>query len=208
MKREYKIQIWSEVKSSVKLMYRMLIADEGLVTKYQEKWEKSLGKIEYSDFVKYIRNIYSTTTCTKLPAFQYRFLVHAVITNIHLKYYKIRSNDNCSFCDVHQETYRHLVYECVKNQPLWDWIRKVVKNEMRWDQIVFNNVTQNPKMKKNCLILITKHFIYRERCLGKECTIVGLKKYVRNYEQIEYQIAKQKGKISQHELKWSNMDLN
>ena len=46
----------------------------------------------------------------------YRVFHRILPTNIHLKKYKIKTCNRCSFCQKEVETYLHLVVECLMNE--------------------------------------------------------------------------------------------
>ena len=52
------------------------------------------------------------------------------------------------------------------------------------------------------MCLITKQYIYRQRCFGKELNFRELKGVIRNVENIEKYIAEKNDKVKTHEKKW------
>ena len=53
------------------------------------------------------------------------------------------------------------------------------------------------------IILCTKYFIYRCKFQDKKPHVNGLKSFIKTQREIEYCIAKKKGKLSRHFKKWS-----
>ena len=159
--------------------------------------------------MRLIRRIFAYTILTKLRSFQYRILCWGLVTNRDLKRYKIVQDDLCTFCMEHPETIVHLFCECDKVQPLWFFICKCLKLQMlSHEQILLNDVASNPKLISNCIVLLTKHFIYRTRCLKEKPLVSKLKSYILDYKQIEHCIAVNKNKLSQHLTKWENTSLD
>ena len=106
------------------------------------------------------------------------------------------------------EDYIHLFTECIKILPLWSYICTQIGNsELLVEQILLNNVNQNPNLKENCIVLLTKSYIYRTKCLGEQVSLQALKKYVKNYISIEREIVRKNGKLSHHETKWEHFDI-
>ena len=70
-----------------------------------------------------------------------------------------------------------------------------------------NNFEQSPpkpNSEENCIILIAKFYIYRTRCMKDKISTVRFEQYLKNYIDVELQIAKNKGKVSSHQNKWEN----
>ena len=201
-----------ELLHSTKLLYRRCVGNEKLVIMKYQKWKKEIEglKMEYDDFVRRIININKTTISVKLRSFQYRLLVFAIITNVHMFYYKIRENKLCTFCNNYDETIKHLFFECKKVELIWRKISQLINKgiDLRYETIVFNSVTQRDNAVENCILLITKHYIYRSRCLNERLSYEACKKYIKEYHDIEEQIAYQKDKHQLHALKWSHVNFD
>ena len=84
-----------------------------------------------------------------------------IVTNVHLKHYKIITTNVCSFCKEEKESYVHLFWKCKVVQELWKW----VKNELKLTSLTFgemftNDIIDNPKLMANAVVLVVKYFIY------------------------------------------------
>ena len=190
-------------------IYRRIISNPEIVHKYVIEWAVLLGE-EWTiqDFQRWVRRIYSYTIVTKLQSFQYHILCHGIITNVHLFHYKIRENNLCSFCNREIESILHLFCECEIVTHLWNYVKKIIKQtNITKTQILLNTVTDNPKMGANCIVLFTKFYIYRTRCLQESLTVNGLQKFIQDQINIEFCIAKNKVKVSQHQRKWEDYQL-
>ena len=122
--------------------------------------------------------------------------MNAITTNIHLKRYKIREKDLCTFCDMEKETLIHLFFKCKHVKGIWEWIAKSMETNIQYQHVMFSNVNSDPRCVKNCVILIAKHYVYRARCLNERLSIVACQNYIIKYHDIEKVIAQSKGKLS------------
>ena len=164
-------------------------------------------KITIQDLVNLLSKINRTTISIKLRSFQYRLYMKAVITNIHLKLYKIRDNDLCDNCNEKKETIKHMLYDCIYVKRLWNILKvEYDMGELTYAKIFCNNVNPNDKDVENCIVLITKFYVYRSRCMKQRLSITSCLNYVKQYEMIEKEIAKQNDKMYKHNMKWKTAD--
>ena len=94
---------------------------------------------------------------------------------------------------------------CNKVQDLWIYVKSLdlgKQANMSNENIIFNDVQNNPKVVMNTIVLITKRYIYRCRCLNEKLNVNVLKAFIREFKCIEFEIAKNKEKVSLHEQKW------
>ena len=183
----------------VSLMYKKLNFDENLVSTKWIMWKHEMNKeIDYNKFIKNVTNINNFTICTKLRSFQYKFLMRATVTNVQLHRWKILNTDLCSFCNNNKETIFHLFYDCPKVYPIWRYIQEIIKIDLTFGDIVFIDINPNASRIENCIVLVTKFYIYRTRCLNERLSTNACKNYICSYKEIEYEIAKQKHKLAIH----------
>ena len=81
-------------KTVYSLYIHTLYSSESYLVKWQEKLYTNILLDQYTVL---FRNIYQFTISTKLRDFQYRLLLYKLVTNRHLKNWKIRTDDKCSF---------------------------------------------------------------------------------------------------------------
>ena len=115
------------VKKCTKYVYEFLI--QNLCEEPSEaylKWNNELNVQYDSDIWSTIfLKLAKTTKSTKLRYFQYRIFHRILPTNIHLKRFRIKETDLCSFCGEEQETYLHLFVKC-------DIVKKCWKQTLEW----------------------------------------------------------------------------
>ena len=182
--------------------------------RFRFKWEQILQRdVPDSVWKLSFQRIKQITLSTKLRSFQYRLLNMAIITNKHLKMWKIKDTDLCYFCSKDQETYSHVFVNCsyVKTKiwfPLKRWLYYYCMIELEIDtyQIIFNRYKDSFQDLVNMLILITKQYIYSSRCLEKPLVFTQLIAMIENYRTIENIIARKKNSITMFNKKWSIYD--
>ena len=180
-----------------RVIYCKLMSNENLISTKVQKLNFMLGSsLEVDEVKNLIRNINKLTICVKLRSFQYKLLMQGVITNVNLKYYGIKSTDQCTFCNQATETYIHLFVECNKVKPILKFIQqKLNLHELNATQIITNKVVSNMKHVENCIMLITKFYIYKTRCAQERLSVKSCENYIRAYKNTEEYIAKSHNKI-------------
>ena len=167
--------------------------------------------IEMETFLNCFRSIYSVTNVPKYRSFQYRLLHRSLITNVHLYHYKIRDNNRCSFCHNAKETYLHLFVYCNKVRDLWIRVEQLIKTfcheplNFNIDTVIANKLYENPGHVGNLICLLTKQYIYRNRCLSKSLDYYELKNHILTVKNMEKYIAMSNQKLSKHLRKWGEL---
>ena len=192
-------------------MYKSLVdfEDQNIYNKV-EKWRVEMGSdvFSYEAFIQSCNRIYVTTNVPKLRSFQFRLLHRAIITNVHLFRWKIRSNNLCSFCEIHKETYEHLFMQCQKVKSVWDF---VIDYMMRYNQaecsLTFENIICNTIAKpirnvKNLVCLLLKQFIYRQRCLGHDLSVYDFQRELTKTQHLEKYLACVNNNFTHYVRKW------
>ena len=87
------------LKKTSKLIYTRLISKEDNLYCRNMCWEWELNvNIELVNLHKHSQNLYKVTNNTKLRNFQYKLLTRTLVTNKHLKQWKIKEEENCTWC--------------------------------------------------------------------------------------------------------------
>ena len=120
-KEKHFYEVIEKVLKPTRIIYQKLCSDQNLLEKRWERYIKAINKeMLYIDYISLFQKINQITISSKLRSFQYKFLLQTVTTNIQLKYYQIKENDNCTFCKEQRESMKHLFFDCIKVQPLWE----------------------------------------------------------------------------------------
>ena len=136
--------VWKENFS--KKVYETLAEDSTLLTNKFQKWNKELNTEICNgiyQFGELHRNIYVVTNITKYRSFQYRLTQRAIVTNIHLQKWGLKTSPLCSFCNNVDETYVHLFVTCPKISEIWKEIARKLQNEYKITELCFepkNNI--------------------------------------------------------------------
>ena len=147
---------------TLSILYKRIMFNDTLIYNQWCKWQKQFSELEYEEFIRYISYITTATISTKLRSFQYRLCMCAIITNIHLKHYGLRADNLCSFCNKHPEDVKHLFYDCEQVKLVWNKICDILRiTSINYQQVIFNNIVQRPKAIENCIVLITKFYLYK-----------------------------------------------
>ena len=198
-------------KDRSRKMYNMLINEELLVLKYFEDWGTT-ENIQF-DWETYIDAFKELTVCTKVSKFrdfQYRLLLGKIINNKMLYKWKIVDSEMCTLCNDCIESTTHLLVNCKKVKPIYQFIKEVANTtgiilELDENSILCSKVCGKRGHIFNFICTVAKQFIYRHRCMK---TTISVKKFISEIEmlhRIEWEIAKSEQRLTKHEQKWSPM---
>lgn len=197
-----------------KLVYDILIQKENCLMSKVTKWENKLNiNIEYNQFVKFVRNIYLQSICTKYRDFQYRLVTMALVTNRKLFLWGVIETQNCTLCGKGIEDEIHLFYSCPRAQEMWNSLKDYIQDndvngsavELVWNckNIIFSAVHSRADHIVNFLVTIAKRYIYVCRCMNDRPWFGNLAQEIENTYIIETNIAKRKLKSRKNAIKWS-----
>ena len=205
------IQVWGNNFS--RKVSRFLADDITLIHNKWVKWEQELGSPLGEDIYHYtssFNRLYSVTNIPKFRSFQFRLLHRALVTNVHLHRWSIKESDLCTFCKHEKETLTHLFVTCKEVSMLWEKVTKYLVSrypgvtlEINAHNIINNAITPGKGDVINFVVLLTKQFIYAQKCLGGDIHFPYLMQKIRMVEQIEKYIAVKNGKLAIHNRKWS-----
>ena len=193
-------------------VYNFLLDDAMLLHGKYMKWRQDLGSDfcpGLYDFGLLHLNIYKMTNVTKYRSFQYRVNQRAIVTNVDLCRWGITSSEKCSFCGEEDETILHLLVSCSHVRVLWDQLLEYISKEytktaleVNDTNLIFSTLHANKQHVANFLCMLTKQYIYSQRCLKRDLSFHGLLAKIRQVENIEKYIAIKNGKFGQHQRKW------
>ena len=198
------------VKNLTAKVYEKMVSQEYVFYDKIAKWENDLScELNAKEFVTKVQGIHKVTNVTKFRSFQYRIMMRGETTNIQLKIWKIRENDLCSFCQNSRETETHLFVHCDYVRELWKMIAEYISDN--YDicvdvedvkKILFNEKVPIVGHVVNFVCLVTKQYVYQQRCLGKNLNFNELCGYIKELENIEKYIAVKNGNVQRHYKKW------
>ena len=203
------------VKKCTKYVYEFLIQNlcEEPTAVYL-KWNNELNVQYDSDIWSTIfLKLTKTTKSTKLRYFQYRILHRILPTNIHLKRFRIKETDLCSFCGEEQETYLHLFVKCDIVKKCWkqilEWLNRIASISMVFNdtEMVLGLHEESSINYVDMLLLTFRHFIYFTRCKQIQPSLDYFLKYFIYIKDIEKHIAVQKCKMKEFRERWMDLDM-
>ena len=154
----------------------------------------------------HLRN-FKCTMESRLRSFYFKIFHRAISFRDFLFIIKRIDSPECWFCQNVPETINHIFCECDVVKPLWLEIDNTFHLNTEFDCQLSNfeksfwDVFDNKFL--TYIILCTKYFIYRCKFQDKKPHVNGLKSFIKSQREIEYCIAKKKGKLSLHFKKWS-----
>ena len=196
-------------------VYSFIAEDALLIHNKYMKWRQELGSdfdLTLCEYAKEHQCLYSVTNVTKYRSFQYRILQRGLVTNIQLYKWNILSNNLCTFCHSHPENMTHLFWECHKVKTLWENLKSYMELRFKKFNLIFNCATiifNRVDLTKtssviNFLVLVTKQFIYRQRCQQKDINFPILKQIIMQIENVEKYIAVKNNRVQRHNAKWQS----
>ena len=120
------------------------------------------------------KNIHSlpfkSTIDTKLRSFQYKYIMRILPTNQFLSKCNIINSSLCDFCNRQPETLEHLFWECHFVRAFWTQIHNfcIANNQtfnLCYENISFGLYNSSSFNLLNCIILLAKYFIFRNKYL-------------------------------------------
>ena len=163
--RDDKYAAVMRASSAAKCVYDSVIPKPKRVGVAENRWECELK--EDVLLAELLRNCFKSTVSAKHQSFQYRFLLKALVLNPQLRHWGKRESSDCTFCELHKETYRHIFWECDKVQCVWHKVVSLCKKLLGQDvnltyaNIVKSEVSENPKDAANLIVTVAKQYICR-----------------------------------------------
>ena len=185
-----------------------LVTDENMYNSYM-KWSRDLTDISMEEWEYVFERVYTTTINTKLRAFQYR-LIHKIIpTNEWLYKVGLPENEECTFCKIHTESIKHIMWDCQTTKKIIrnivDWIFEITGVRINYTCQEFLFGTETTYLEwVNLIFLLAKQYIYYCRCTQNLLNMENFKKRVVETKDIEKKIAVKRGKIAYHNQKWKS----
>ena len=159
--------VWKQLsKGSSKLLYFCFVK-RSIPLKCIDKWSEAHNK-EY-DVKKVFTHVIKTTSDTRLRWFQYKIIHRILPTQRFLFLRKIVTTPLCCLCNVEEETFEHLFWECERIQFFWEelttWFHE---NFVHCSHVFFSKelviMGVKPEVKTDksfdLIMLLAKHYIF------------------------------------------------
>ena len=204
------LNIWK--RNFSRRVYKFISEDVMIIHNKYIAWRIELGESICDgivDFGKLHLELYKVTNVTKYRSFQYRLLQRGIVTNVQLYKWGLKPDELCTFCQVSKETLSHMFCLCPKILEIWESFNQYCQNrfkihhlQLSASAILLNRVAPIGFNVINFLCLVTKQFIYRQRCMGNSVLFTQLVPLYRSIENVEKFVATKNGKIRVHNAKW------
>ena len=193
-----------------KIIYKSISVQDNWLHDKCAQWNSDVesSSLDLKGFIQHIRAIYCISNIPKLRSFQYRLLMRALVLNMHLFRWGMRGDNLCEFCRGAKETYSHLFVDCPEIKHVWDRVWKYAERftsepiNSNTCAILFNRPVRQKKSVVNVLCLITKQYIYSQRCQKEDVNFNSLKARFLMYEKIEKYVAVKNRTMDKHCVKW------
>jgi len=185
-----------------------------LPEEYPMSWSKELKVyIDELDWIESYPNCMKWTISTKLRSFYYQYRMKDIMTNSKLQKMRIKDSASCNWCNNNSQDMIHLFWECIESRNIWyeieKWINlKLTNGNLKIEKeliFLFDIEAGNLTTIINLLILITCRYIYVNKCLDKRLNFIELVHRIMEVQDIEYHVARKKGKLAYHYKKWQNI---
>ena len=178
------------------------------VIKPQQKWEETFNVSDW----KYIYSANMKCTInTKFRNFQYKYIMRILPTNEFLLKCKIVSSSLCEFCNMYNETLKHLFWECQHIRSFWTHFQTFLKSKsipekLDFAIVSFGDINKKEKdITKTFLIILAKYYIFKCKYENTLPDISSFIIFTRHHESVERIIATDFGKLDRHIEKWNNL---
>ena len=198
-------------KNSCKLVYDILIEDQNVLRKYHKLWHLELPDMSYENYKNRFKHFRGICKIVKYWDFQYRLMLHKMVTNVDLFEWGKINSPFCPNCGK-RETYQHVLYDCkyVKNLVRFVCAQVPITDLCTFEEWVFNELMENPFHIINYYAMVCKQYIYRCKCRKTKPNITQFEDEMIFIQRIELQEARRVNNIRKYNAKWGPVgkDIN
>ena len=145
------------------------------------------------------------TIDTKTRAFQFKITHNVYYTNKKLNRLQMRERPECSFCNEHEETVRHLFIECKYVKIIWNGLQSLLNVSFSENEKLFGFYEKIDEKSFDALshiTIIVKQCIHRSRLVPKKPEFREVIAMIKDIELTERDIATRNAKLEKHQIKW------
>ena len=204
----------SKIKIS-KFIYSKLMekSNEELLQKLVEKWALDIPNANFDgkEFENFFQIIPKSIMSPKHRDFQFRLIHRVLVTNKNLRLWKIKESDQCTFCGLECETIKHILWDCMYANRIWEALFNWINNKTNTNIIfttkdILLGITFDEMVVFNCIFIITKQYIYASKCLDQKPDFNQLLSKIKYQKNVEKYTAMKNNKLQFYENKWSMLD--
>ena len=194
-----------DIKKPCNYLYKCLqtkLVPKADFDRYHRAWVKRVNPEILSEAFKLmVKNVNRITSVVKLRNFQYKLLLGKIYTNTTLSKWKIVSSDNCNLCNLEPQHVRHLFVECPRTKILWNYV------ELDATIILENRITERIDSVEHFIILVTKFYIFRCKCIDEKPSVTKLQLELLKWKKIDIYNAQLHGKLLHVQNKWRGVKI-
>ena len=152
-----------------------------LIQEIRDKWATSFNE---DIFMSTIQNSFKNAKRFSTSAYQhfnqYKLIHRRTINNQLLQRMELSETENCLFCEEGPETIEHIYLLCRNSIKIWSdtvlWVREIHDPQFMISdhEKIFGGISSNEVTQ--LIIISVKDVIYRKRKVGKEMTLLDVKK--------------------------------
>ena len=123
--------------------------------------------------------------------------------------WNIKQSSDCEKCG-QEDSIEHTMYQCEHVQQLWLEFSIFIANQCQGQifvvnltEVILNCISVRMTHMVNFYCLVMKQIFYRHKCMHLSVNFKDFLREIDMLQKIEYEIAKSKNKIKQHEKKWT-----
>ena len=176
----------------------------------QTYWQRNYN-IDDETIKKIYRLPYICTKRTMLQALQYKITYKIINCNYWLHKIKIIDNPKCRFCQ-EEDKIEHFFYSCENTKNFWHAFRTWWNvnadfniKTLEEKEVLLGKIDEEENKVLNCCMLIGKSMIYKQKNLNKEPDIYQFHCELKEYIQIEKQIATNQNKLDSISDEWGDI---
>ena len=149
-----------------------------------------------------LRNIRMTTIDTKTRSFIVQYLAGLTYANKDYHRFGHRESPKCSFCDEQRQTRDHLFRKCEKVNEFWETVEQEVTREVINER---HRLLGSGDVGLDYITFHAAQYIHRKNFHKEKLSILEFKGLIRKHKTIEEEIARSRGSLKKHNIKWGNM---
>ena len=190
-----------------KFIYNNVCSNQCCDSKGKLKFEKRVK--QQLDWQDACNLVYFVSIDSYTRYFQFKILHDYIHVNEKLKKWQIIDSNRCSYCFIETETIYHLFVQCSYAVTLYNNIKHWLAGlpDLESTYIIYGILPYSlSNALENLLLVLYKHLLFYGRDNCKYISLESFKIKVKNVRRIEYNIARDKGKLDKHLNKWKNME--
>ena len=156
-------------KSYSKMIYWYFINKKPKTLNCIYKWQEKYPTLSDDCWAKIFKNSFRITKETKLQSLQYKIIHRVIMCKKKLNEMRILDSPLCVYCQENDDL-SHFFINCPYVKEFWlaifNWISTIYETQINIQDIeIIFGLQENDEYKEvlNFIILIAKHFIYRNR---------------------------------------------